>query len=994
MDELELIKQKINIVDLISEYLPLKKAGVNFKTNCPFHHEKTPSFVVSPERGIWHCFGCFPPGELIKTPFGYHTIEDIETSDWVVSGKGNLKKVIDVMEHQYNGDLITVGVRKLGGLVRLTADHRVFVISGSPYINKYKVFSRVYKKYLDIRQNNSLKYFEKVNKYLSINKIPAGELKIGDLLLYPINRQISNPEYLKLDDYLTKKTSLGTKPKALPEKIIVNQSFLKLLGYYIAEGSNHRAYIRFSLGNHEEAFAEEIIKLIKELFNLEAKLYRRVAIKKTGIEITVCNSHLANIFENLCGKGSKNKHIPFILQELDPRRQRMILEAVIKGDGTHFFANKSKNQFSSVTTISKVLKEQIVDILLRLNLFPTVSVHKERVSLSGTHHQESYYISWTEQDKQKYQHLYYEQDGSEYWLLPITKLASEKYQGPVHNFTVADDHSYVATNFAVGNCDKGGDIFKFMMEKESLSFQEAIEILAKKAGVTLSNTKRKKVNENDKLYEVNQKAAQFFHYLLMEHKIGEGAMEYLKKRGLTEETIKTFQIGYAPQNWETLTKFLRSRGFSTKDLINSGLAVPSKRGCYDRFRGRVMFPLIDIRDRVIGFSGRILGVGEPKYINTPQTPIFDKRKFLLGLNLTKGEIREKKEAVLVEGEMDMIMSYQSGIKNVVASKGTALAEEQIESLKKYTDTISLCFDTDLAGDAASRRGIEMADKAGMNIKVINFAGVKDPAELVASEPGKWETMVKQAEPIYDYYLQSVIKRFDPKLASSKKSISQELFPIWKKISDPLVKEHYIQKLSALLQIKDNILREQIEKYQLSPNVKIFNPVSPNTVTVNPGIKAETDNIEIKNRRRLLEEYLITLILHIPTDHTFVPNFPETLFTQEEFKQIYVLQVIFLDGISFKGQSFRIADFIKTVPDNLVDLVDQLYLTQLDKRLEEKKYWQKEIEMVVMELKKMLIKTSLEKLSFQIKAAQEFEKQEQLEILNKRFRDLSLKLKNL
>ena len=263
-------------------------------------------------------------------------------------------------------------------------------------------------------------------------------------------------------------------------------------------------------------------------------------------------------------------------------------------------------------------------------------------------------------------------------------------------------------------CGVGGDIFKFLMEKEGIEFKEALEILAQKAGVTLkrSSAPDKAKDLNDRLYEANTKAMQFFNYLLTTHPLGKKALDYLHSRGIKDETIKEFQIGYALNSWETLTKFLKKRGFKTEELILSGLGVSSKRGCYDRFRGRVMFPLIDVRNRVIGFSGRVLGKEEPKYINTPQTPIFDKKRFLLGLNLTKGIIKEKDEAIIVEGEMDMIMSYQEGIKNIVASKGTALTEDQVITLKKYTENISLCFDTDLAGDAASRRGIEIADKAG------------------------------------------------------------------------------------------------------------------------------------------------------------------------------------------------------------------------------------------------------------------------------------------
>jgi DNA primase len=576
--------------------------------------------------------------------------------------------------------------------------------------------------------------------------------------------------------------------------------------------------------------------------------------------------------------------------------------------------------------------------------------------------------------------------------LPLKK-AGVNYKGvcPFHqekspSFMVSEERGI----WHCFGCDKGGDVFKFVMEKEGWEFKEALEYLAQKAGITLKRTKSKETNTSDVLYEIHQKASQFYHYLLTEHELGKKALEYLHKRGITPETIKTFQIGYAPQSWESLTRFLKKRGYTVEQLIESGLCVESKRGCYDRFRGRVVFPLSDVRNRIMGFSGRILGVGEPKYINSPQTPIFDKGKFLLGLNLSKGPVKEKNQAIIVEGEMDMLMSYQAGVKQVTASKGTALTEFQVDTIKKYTDTILLCFDTDLAGDAAARRGIEIADKAGLNIKVIQFEGAKDPADLILKDPKLWKQAVEHAIPIYDYYLQSAERRFKIKTPEGKRAIFRELAPIWKKISDPIQKDQYTQRLANLLMINEEIIKKEIEK-------EIQQYVSPQHVTVSPKTeRSETskkEKLTPQDRRKSLERLLIAMLLHIPIDHTYVPSFPETLITQEELKQIYVLLVLHLDSISFQGKAFKINEFISTLPDDLSTIVDQLYLMQIDEKLEDKNLWQKELDTVVQELKKMLIKTSLEKLTLQIKNAQEFDNMETLEVLNRRFRDLSIKLKS-
>ncbi len=991
MDETELIKQKINIVDLIQEYLPLKKSGVNFKANCPFHNEKTPSFMVSPERGIFKCFGCFPPGELIKTPFGYHNIEEINKDHWVVSGKGNFRRVTETMVHQYDGSLIKVTLRKLGYQVRLTSDHNVFVIRGAPYTQKnYKDFSKRYRRYLKLLITNKDKFNKLIKRYLPIKKVPAGELEKGDLVFYPINRQEKDIDKINLVDYISKSPKRGKTPRKIPLLTPVDEDLLKLLGYWIAEGSNHRAYIRFSLGNHEEDFAKEIVGLIKKIFGLEAKIHRRSdTTNRNGLEVTVCQSQLANVFENLCGKGAANKHIPFIFQELPTKKQKVLLDAIFKGDGTSFMANRSKNYHKSITTISRILAEQLTDILLRSNLFPTVYVNKPHIDKLFVNHKQAYAIFWSEEAIQKYNLIYYQPDRSEYWLLPISKLSKEYYQGPVHNFTVAYDHSYVATNFAVANCQKGGDIFTFLMEKEGMDFKEALEYLAKKAGVVLKEKPDAGKGIRERLFEVNLKAQEFFHYILTEHSLGKKPLKYLKSRGISDSSIKEFGLGYAPNSWESLTHILLKRGFKISEIISSGLAVPSRSGGYDRFRGRIIFPLIDGKDKLRGFSGRVLYPQEPKYINTPQTPIFDKGQFLYGINLAKGEIRNKKEAVLVEGEMDVILSYQSGIKNVVASKGTALTEGQIELVKRYTENLSLSFDMDLAGDSASRRGIEMAEKMGLNIKIVELSSGKDAAEVIHEDPKHWEKAISESVPIYDYYLSSTARRFDIKNPVDLKKIGMELIPVWAKISNDLVRERYIQRLAAFLKTDEKILRDVIEKER---------GIGQKSYTEVLHQKAGQDNVVTsRSRRELLEEYLIALLLHPPKDFVFVPNFPETilhLFLRETLRQIYVLLVLYLDSISFKSKTFSINEFSSNLPKELLSEVDRLYLTELDDKLISQKMWQKELDGVVSELKKALIKASLEKLSLEIKNAQEFGKMEIVENLNKRFRDLSVKLKNL
>lgn len=403
-------------------------------------------------------------------------------------------------------------------------------------------------------------------------------------------------------------------------------------------------------------------------------------------------------------------------------------------------------------------------------------------------------------------------------------------------------------------CSEGGDVFTFLQKTEGLEFGEALQMLAARAGVTLTSYKPTHIEEQkDKLLRLNALAANYYHYLLVTHKLGQTARDYLQSRGITSESIEKFKLGYAPSGWDYLRQFLvDKKKFTLQDMQLAGLTIENKN--YDRFRDRIMFPLNNFRGQTVGFAGRVLpGADEKsggKYVNTPETEIYHKSELLYGLDLTRSEIKQAKYAIVVEGEIDAIASWQAGVKNVVAIKGSALTARQVELLHRLGDTVVLALDTDLAGDAASRRGIEIAEKAGLIIKVAPLSGVaKDPGELAISAPKKWTAAVEKAIPIYDFYLSSAVERFGLE-AEGKKKISRELLPIWNSIDDEIVKAHYIQKLASTLGVGEMDVRAQMAKTTMPKNqgsiIKDQLPDDP------------------KTKRELLEEYVVGLCLR--TDH--------------------------------------------------------------------------------------------------------------------------------
>src|SRR4030043_118179 len=295
-------------------------------------------------------------------------------------------------------------------------------------------------------------------------------------------------------------------------------------------------------------------------------------------------------------------------------------------------------------------------------------------------------------------------------------------------------------------CGKGGDMFGFVKEIEGVEFGDALRILANKAGVELRRQSPEYVklkSERQKLYEICELATKFFEKQLEESKTGKEAKEYLLKRGVKEESFKKWRIGYAPDVWQGLSDFLDSRGYTKEEIEKAGLGLSSEKGSfYDRFRGRIIFPVFDLNSQVIGFGGRVFKEKDKmeiaKKVNTPQTAIYDKSRILYGLDKAKVEIRKKDVCILVEGYVDLIMVSQAGFENVVATSGTALTPLQLKTLKRYSDNLLTAFDMDVAGEAATKRGIDLAQLHGFDVKVIVLPEGLDPADLVLKDVKAWE----------------------------------------------------------------------------------------------------------------------------------------------------------------------------------------------------------------------------------------------------------------
>ena len=537
-----------------------------------------------------------------------------------------------------------------------------------------------------------------------------------------------------------------------------------------------------------------------------------------------------------------------------------------------------------------------------------------------------------------------------------------------------------------GACNEGGDIFKFVMKIEGVEFGDALRILAKRAGVELKPRDPVLQTARKRLYDICEIAAKFFEKQLSSTKKGSKVKEYLHKRGIKDESIYEWRLGYAPDVKDALSKFLKSRGYKEEEIIKSGLAIRrDEGGIYDRFRSRIIFPIFDLNSQVIGFGGRIFGKEDEvaKYMNIPNTSLYDKSKVLYGLNKSKMFIRQEDNCVLVEGYIDAIMSYQAGVKNVVAVSGTALTPFHLRILKRYTNNLTTSFDMDVAGNSATKRGIDLAQKEEFNIRVVIMPKGLDPADIILQHPEDWENLVRSAKSIMEFYFESAFSSHDASTAEGKREISNILIPVIANIPNKIEQSHWIGELSKKLGVPEKSIEEEINRQAQ----KIEKEDSLQEETSASSSK-EGSEYESKSRREKIEQRIFLIIF------TF-PEFLENI--EDSYKNLFSPKGTALcDNLIKEKEEFLKEPEKLTVSSDIKDFFDYLWLKKEieQETLKDKKENEKELKELLNELKKMTLRDELESISQEIKKLEEEGNKDEVQKLIQKFNELSQELLKL
>ncbi len=478
---------------------------------------------------------------------------------------------------------------------------------------------------------------------------------------------------------------------------------------------------------------------------------------------------------------------------------------------------------------------------------------------------------------------------------------------------------------------KGGDVFSFVMEMEGLDFRATLEMLARKAGVELEqfrgSTNAGNAKLRSRLKEANELAAKFYHKQLT---VNRAAWDYLtKERGFSKTTLTAWRLGYAPNTDQALSKFLAGRGFEPGEIKRAGLSAQRRNGPADMFRGRIIIPLASAQGEIVGFTARLLhdDPNAPKYINTPATLIYDKSRQVFGLHLAKEAIRKSQFVVVAEGNMDVIASHQAGVTNVVASAGTAMTEGHLRELKRFSGDVRLSFDADRAGLVATERIIPLAQKVGVNLRIIDTGSAKDPDELIKADVKAWQTAIDQATYAPDWLIERYKEQLDLGSASGKRQFTDTLLGTIRRLSDPVEQEHYLKRLaeltdSSLEAIKAKLSRQpELESAYGGPARKI------------PKVSvAEVDKASAEYQK--LQDHLLAMTLAQPKLRRLLDDLQPEFFADGPRHKLFDFlraRPKFSGGKAESRPLREIADYVKILALQFEELYRDLDLDDLEEQ---------------------------------------------------------------
>lgn len=706
-DKLEEVRQAADIVEVVGEHVRLKRQGVRYVGLCPFHKEKSPSFSVDPANRLFYCFGCVAADEPVWTGRGLIPIGHVVPGDTVVGIDGCVETVTAVAAREKSLVGIALDVVARDPL-RLSPDHTCLVVRAAEAHRAVPML---------MRGGGGVRFYNRRRtappQEIAVEALPTVAVHPGDYVLFPVVPDASRAEAPLLAPPVAVLPSRGPAARPVPS-LPVTPRTARLLGLWLAEGSTYRGGARWSFGATEGAFADEVIATLADL-GLPSTRHDRP--DRSLIEVTCSSTALAALLEHHFGTGAADKRIPAQVLRWTVEAQRALLGGYMDGDG-HIpaYATPTDRPVGRATSISAALVRGLFAVAVQARC-PVSMSRDSRPTRAGN-------VVWglSLLARESMRGFFHRGAGGaerEHYWMRVREVAPVAGPSPVVDLFVTGSETFTTRAGAVHNCHKGGDVFTFVREVEGVGFMDAVRSLAEKYHVPLpeddaDDGESERASRQEAVYHALRFAGRWFYHVLTQTDEGAVGLRYLTERGMTPETIRAYGLGYAPDRWDGLVRAADEAGIRIDDLVDAGLVgVREKGGHYDRYRGRIVFPIFAHTGRVVGFGGRILGAKAddpkaPKYINSPQTVVYDKSRVLYGLYQGRQTVRAQEEAILVEGYMDVLAMHQAGFTNAVATCGTSLTADQVALAGRYAKRIVMLYDGDSAGLTAALKGAETA----------------------------------------------------------------------------------------------------------------------------------------------------------------------------------------------------------------------------------------------------------------------------------------------
>ena len=917
MDAVEEIKGRLSIEDVVGRYVELKRSGASLKGLCPFHQEKTPSFYVTPSRGTYHCFGCLEEHELVWTSAGLQPIGEIDVGDCLLDACGTMQAVI-AREAKY-GDVVGIETASFrDDPLLLTPDHTCLVVR--------RVEARSMVRRVAYDTERGAKFYGRDGSYrvprsATLSEVEAKDVEVGDFFVFPVvseERRLNQP---LMNLHAIRPYTSGPRTERIP-LLPVNEDAAWLYGLWLAEGSTARGVIRFSEGLAErDTLARQAVETIRQQFGCESTVFEFLGHHLC--EVICCKTDLELQFMHWFGHGASGKRIPFEAMFWPSPVQRAFIAGYLAGDG--------RKESSTAGTVSRQLAYGLFALSIQCGLLPSLRRQEAYTGKDGIRRKTCWSFSLRTREGLS---GFYEPIGSvRYYWSRVRRVAPLEGVRRVVDVTVAKSSSFVTKMGATHNCGKGGDVFNFVMELDRVDFPEALHRLAGQAGVSLPQRESRTPSLKGRLYEANEAASGFFRKAL-ESPRGEPARRYLEERDFGKEAAAAFDLGYTTEGREALVQELRSRGFEDRVMLAAGLAVQDDIGgkLRDRFRARLIFPIRDASARIVGFGGRTLADAQPKYLNSPQTEIFDKSSVLFGIHRAQDAIRHAGRAILVEGYLDAVRAHLAGYAYTVASLGTSVTVPQLTALSRLTGTVILALDPDPAGLAAAARTslaalAEVTQARGRSTGGVQALDLRiatlpvdhgDPDQLIRDHSELWEQALTESVPAFEFYFAQTLASLDRQSDSWRQQAIERLLPVIEQFAGSIGwQATWLQRLSTETGIDPRALQRSVpsprqNRRRAHPDSKqrqardVVEGTTARSLTSDPG-----EGIE----RALLAMLLKLVVVPVAASELLAPDDFENPVHRTILSHLLTWQ----ETNNYDYQMFR-----ETLPEEVRERADELY----------------------------------------------------------------------